>query len=294
MNTTQIRYFLVAAKCLNFTEAAQKLYISQPALSKQLHAIEEELNMILFLRNGKKVSLTPAGVVLYKELQGFEDNYFKVIQKAKSANEGNVGELHIGILQGQMVGEKFSDAYAAFSEKHPNISIFLYRDTFSGIRSRLGDGTLDIGITLGFDIDDKEKYYIEKIATSSSVFAVSRKHPLSKKEAKDWEDLKDEHFILIEERDSYAGSRMLIADCKKRGFYPNVRYVPSLETVMLCVEAGLGVGIVNTMNYLTLNPSIIILDQIKLTDTDTIMVWKKKNMNPVVPLFNNIFLNNQL
>ncbi len=291
MNTTQIRYFLVAAKCLNFTEAAQKLYISQPALSKQLHAIEKELNMILFLRSGKKVSLTPAGVVLYKELQGFEDGYHKVIQKARAANEGNVGELHIGILQGQMVGERFSEGYAAFSKKYPNIAVFLYRDTFSGIRGKLEDQTLDIGISLGFDLDDEEKYYIEKITTSKSVFAVSEKHPLSKREIIDWEDLKEEHFILIDERDSYAGSRMLIADCKKRGFYPDVRYVPSLETVMLCVEAGLGIGIVNTMNYLVLNPSIKILENIKLTDTDTVMAWKKKNMNPVIPLFKDIFLN---
>ncbi|HHV09680.1 MAG TPA: LysR family transcriptional regulator substrate-binding protein [Clostridiales bacterium] len=175
-----------------------------------------------------------------------------------------------------------------------NIAIFLYRDTFSGIRGKLEEGTLDIGISLDFDIDDGEKYYIEKITTSKTVFAVSEKHPLSKKVVTGWEDLKEEHFILIDERDSYAGSRMLIADCKKRGFYPNVRYVPSLETVMLCVEAGLGVGIVNTMNYLTLNPAIKILENIKLTDTDTVMAWERKNMNPVIPLFKDIFLNIQV
>ncbi len=53
MNTTQIKYFLAVARTLNFTEAAKKLYISQPALSKQINVLEKELNMLLFIRDQK-------------------------------------------------------------------------------------------------------------------------------------------------------------------------------------------------------------------------------------------------
>jgi Transcriptional regulator len=54
MNTLQIKYFLTAARCLNFTEAAKQLYISQPALSQQILALEKELNMQLFIRAKKE------------------------------------------------------------------------------------------------------------------------------------------------------------------------------------------------------------------------------------------------
>ena len=109
MNTTQIRYFLTAARALNFTEAARQLYISQPALSKQISAMESELNMMLFIRDKKKVRLTPAAMVLLKELPEFEQHYDDIILKAKIANEGNAGDLTIGILEGQMLGEDFSE-----------------------------------------------------------------------------------------------------------------------------------------------------------------------------------------
>ena len=86
MNTTQIKYFLTAARTLNFTEAANQLYISQPALSKQITAIESELNMQLFIRSKKKVRLTPAGAVLLKEFPGIEEHYEDVVRKARIAN----------------------------------------------------------------------------------------------------------------------------------------------------------------------------------------------------------------
>lgn len=60
MTITQIKYFITTAKCLNFTKAASQLYITQPALSRQIAAIEAELNMQLFVRNNRTVKLTPA------------------------------------------------------------------------------------------------------------------------------------------------------------------------------------------------------------------------------------------
>ena len=64
MTLTQIKYFIEVAKCLNFSEAAEHLFITQPALSRQITAIETELNMQLFIRGSKKLSLTPSGQLL--------------------------------------------------------------------------------------------------------------------------------------------------------------------------------------------------------------------------------------
>ena len=66
MNLLQIHYFLAAADCLSFTQAADLLYITQPALSRQITAIEKELNLQLFVRTIRAVRLTPAGQALYE------------------------------------------------------------------------------------------------------------------------------------------------------------------------------------------------------------------------------------
>lgn len=100
MTQLQIKYFLMAARCLNFTEAAKQLYISQPALSQQITAMEKELNMQLFIRSKGKLRLTPAGATFLEELPRYEAIFAEILKKAKFSNEGSYGMLRIGFLQG--------------------------------------------------------------------------------------------------------------------------------------------------------------------------------------------------
>ena len=71
MNSTQIKCFLALSETLNFTKAASRLYLTQPALSRQIVTLEQELNTLLFIRDSKNVSLTPAGALLSSELGAF-------------------------------------------------------------------------------------------------------------------------------------------------------------------------------------------------------------------------------
>ena len=73
MTTQQIHFFLEAARCLNFTEAARNLYVTQPTLSKQIALMESELGIQLFYRRGRTVSLTSAGLLLRTELGKLEE-----------------------------------------------------------------------------------------------------------------------------------------------------------------------------------------------------------------------------
>lgn len=290
MNTTQIKYFLAAARTLNFTEAANQLYISQPALSKQITAIENELNMMLFVRSKKKVRLTPAGAVLLKELPFLEEHYDDIIRKAKVANEGNEGELAIGILEGQMVGDAFTKSFGRFSETYPNISVRLLRDSFSGLRKQLKEETIDLAITLDFDIAGTPGLHYETIATCPAIAAVSKSHPLSKNPPTSWTELKGQTFIVVDEKDCFASARMVIDDCKRAGFTPNLKYAPSLETAMLWIEAGMGMGFINTMNNLTINPNICLLNSLPCKNTYSVLAWKHENINPAIALFTNFIL----
>ena len=289
MNTTQIKYFLAVARTLNFTEAAKRLYISQPALSKQITVMERELNMQLFIRDQKKVRLTPAGAVLFKELPKLEAHYEEILHKTNVANSGRSGELSIGVLQGQMVGDTFTRIYSLFAQKYPNISVRLCRDSFSGLRAQLDEGTIDLAITLSFDIAGIPNLQHEVLEICPAIGAVSKNHPIAQKEITSWADLKGQTLIALKEDDSYASDKMIIEDCKAAGFTPNILYASSLETAMLWTEAGLGISIVNSMNNLTQNPNIKMLTELPCKNTTSVMAWKQDNINPTIALFTNFY-----
>ena len=99
MNFIQIKYFVTAARCQNFTKAADQLYITQqPALSRQILSVERELNLQLFIRTGRNVRLTPAGRILLEKFQVIYDAYQEAVFQAKQSFKGLSGTINIGIL----------------------------------------------------------------------------------------------------------------------------------------------------------------------------------------------------
>ena len=155
MNSLQIKYFLTAARCLNFTEAAAQLYISQPALSQQISALEKELNMQLFVRSKKKVYLTPAAVVLLDELPDYERLYEDILTRARLANEGNSGIIRLGVLQGQCLEKELLEKYFNFRREHPNIAFDISSYSFGKLKEKLDEKRLDMIYTTSFDIQDR-------------------------------------------------------------------------------------------------------------------------------------------
>ena len=98
MTTQQIRFFLAAAECLNFTEAAKRLFVAQSTLSKQIALLEDELGMKLFYRNNRTVGLTPAGVLLRGEMDRVRHRLTEAIDRARHVDQGLDGRLCVGVL----------------------------------------------------------------------------------------------------------------------------------------------------------------------------------------------------
>lgn len=88
MTIAQIKYFVTVAKCLSFTKAAEQLFVSQPALSRHIKNMEEELNIQLFVRTSNGIRLTPAGSSLYVGMLDLYNNYMEMVQKAGKDTEG--------------------------------------------------------------------------------------------------------------------------------------------------------------------------------------------------------------
>lgn len=288
MNMVQINYFLTTAKCLNFTEAATQLFISQPTLSRQINAMENELNLLLFMRDSHNVQLTPAGSYLFKELARLYDDYQKIISTARDENEGISATLNIGILDGHVVSDFLPKVLKSCFDKYPNIRINLSRGSFKSLTDGLYDKSLDVIITLYFDIAAKEKINFNKIKPTTDTIVMLKSHPLSNSTTVTFKDFKDDTFIFISPDDSAIAADNVINSCKSEGFYPKFKLAPNLETLMLWVESGIGVSVINTDNALINNPNLKMIPlglDVPYNDTFLVLAWHNNNINPSIPIF---------
>lgn len=290
MNQLQIKYFLTAARCLNFTEAAKELYISQPALSQQMSALEKELNMQLFIRKKGKLFLTPAAVVLLHDLPKYEDLYSDIVKRAQSANEGKTGSLIIGNMEGQSMPEKTLKRFFEFRELHPEIEINIKCYSFGKLKRHLAEDTLDLVYTPNFLLDDIPGYRTEAVDINRAYVIISKHHPLARKKITDLYQLKDETFLFLKEKESETLNEYMRRDCENSGFTPTIKYVDSLDENITCVEWGMGIGVTNFQSLGCFNPNIKVLKQIKLEDHKFVFGWKQNNDNPSIALFINYML----
>lgn len=286
MNTTQIKCFLTLADTLNFTKAAGRLYLSQPALSRQIAALEQELNALLFIRDQKSVRLTPAGALLARELGGIQSALEDLVARVQTVSWGYTGTLTIGVLEGQWMGEEFTSLYRRFMDTYPNIDFRMGQGSFGALRRQLDSGEIDIAITLEFDVSGLDELLSRPLSRDQAVFAISKERPLAQKETITFEDLMGETLLVISPEDCRMGGELLFGHLREMNLNArSIRYAPNLSTVMLWVEAGLGVGIINHQSNLARNPNIRLISEIPLKDASPCVAWRKDNLNPAIALF---------
>lgn len=286
MNSTQIKCFLALSETLNFTKAASRLYLSQPALSRQIVTLEQELNTLLFIRDSKNVCLTPAGTLLANEVRDIYSSLEALISRVQAVGMGYNGMLTVGVLEGQWMGDALSRLCRSFIKQYPNIDFRLQQGSFSTLRQQLADGKIDAAITLEFDIREMSGVVWKVFEEDSAVFSVSRSLRLAQRETVRIEDILQETIIAISPQDSRAGHDKLMNYLKKQGeLSQRVLYAPNFSTLTLWVEAGLGVGIMNHSSALAKNTTVRLLPEIPLDDAHNCVVWRQDSTNPAVELF---------
>ncbi len=290
MNMMQMKYFIMAAKCLNFTKAADKLFITQPALSRQIAAMESELNMQLFVRNNRSVKLTPAAVVLLEEFQKIYDSYNLALAKAANSFAGMNGELNIGILEGTYVGDLFPGVLRHFAEYYPQVKINLRNYSFNALVEKLYSNELDMIITLKFDVEGRDKIQYEVIEYSKDHVVVHKNHRLVNAKYVKLSDFKDDTIMMVSTEDSEMSPKLILDACKSCGFTPKVKFASSLQEEMLWVEAGVGVCILDSRNILHNSTSVKFLEVDTISDPSLTLAWNVDNYNPMREIFKDNFL----
>lgn len=218
MEIRQIIYFLEVAKAGTFSAAAKTLYISQPALSKAVKNLEQELGTKLFVQVDNKTTLTDVGRVLYDKSQVLIDNYNALIDAVGEVADKNRGWIRIGIPYG-LGSMLFYRLVSDFSERYPNVEIIVSGHGSRYIRELVAESKVDIGITIiPPEIDSRLKS--ESIISDRYFLMVNNSHPLAGRESVSFKELQDETFIML--NDEFATTEVTKGNCQAAGFSPKV------------------------------------------------------------------------
>lgn len=285
MTLTQISYFLEVARCLNFTEAARHLYITQPTLSRQITAIESELNMQLLIRNQKSLKLTPGGIILRDELGRMMEDYQQILEKAERASRGMSGSLRIGVLEGHGISEILPEVLEYFEKSYPNIKIYLRCYSYHQLAELLYQKEIDAIITYDFHVRGSEDILTLPVQQVHPVLALPRRNPLAQKEDIQISDLKNESLVIVNEQECSTGVDLIIHTCREYGgFYPDFYFVDTMEDAILWVEAGMKCALFNTGMNIMENKSVKIVEFPELPTMDVVLGWYRKNDNEALAL----------
>lgn len=289
MTSTQIEYFLSAAKHLNFTRVADEYYTTQPTVSRQIAMLEEEIGLALFERSGKKLLLTPEGQLLKTEWARFPQMLESTLYRARQLEFGLSGNLNIGCLTTLNTDIYVEPPLTAFAKANPNVDISIEYGSFSVLRERLESGACDIVFTLGFDLAAYENVESLVCYRAQPMLIMSREHPLAKQENCKLSDFAEETFLLPDISECFGRGNVLREILSACGI-PDARigYVRNQESILLNVRAGRGVSILTSCHWSMFDAKfkyLPLLDEPLLPKPSLVAIWKKENKNQVMPHF---------
>lgn len=285
-----LTYFLAVAEELHFRKAAEKLFISQPGLSRQIKQMEDLLQAQLFVRDNKKVGLTPAGYYL----KGQAEAIFKELKETKRQlqliGEGDTGELRIGFL-GSAMQTVIPNLLVAVKGKYPKIKTALEeRSNQEQVEAVLKDE-----LDLGFVRLDRVPAALNMQTVFEDTFSLvlPESYPMLTREYKGMQRFAADNFILFSQDYSPFYYDTIMSICADAGFKPKVSHKSvHAHTIFKLVENNLGIAIVPTALQagFQMRVKFIELKDVKQRALLSV-IWKKENANPVLKNCMDLLLN---
>ena len=196
MELRLLRYFLTVAKEQSFTKAAEQLHITQPTLSRQMAAFEEELGVTLFIRSGKKISLTEEGILLKRRALEILNLEEKTLEELKGKEDVVEGTITIGCGEFAAV-ETLAEICKIYKEKYPLVQIVLHTATADAVYEMMNKGLVDIALFME-PVDTEGLDYIRITDRDHWCVGMRPDDPLAEKEFIKKEDLIGKPLILPE------------------------------------------------------------------------------------------------
>ena len=281
-----VQEYLTLAETLNFSKAAEQCYITQPAFSRHIAQIEEEMGAKLFERDTRNVRLTPAGEAVQRQFRGMMQCYELAREQAQFLAAGRTGAL--ALMSPYYWTEKFSEPVVArFREQYPGCDVYISScQPVEGLQSMF-DGQADIALSMEMASVDPSVRRVP-FAREQLAVAVLDDHPLADRPSIRLEDLKDEVFVSLKLGETDAGDTnvtYITNRLKQHGIHASrIVYTQQIDTLGMTMR---GCGGVSVMPYSIRHMDRSYLRFIPLEDEDSTismcLYYRTDNDNPLIP-----------
>lgn len=244
MELRHLRYFIAVAEELHFGRAAERLGISQPPLSQQIQALEEELGGRLFERNNRRVALTEVGRLFLGEARQVLEQADKALDLARRAQRGELGELRIGFTSSAPFTSSIPRSIFAFRQAYPDVHLQLQEMSSREVAEALLAERLQVGMIRPLELP--EGLQRRELFREPLVAVLRADHPLAagSEAGISLVDLADEPFVFFPRAFGTGLYAQLLEMARRAGFTPRIaQEAGEAMTIIGLVAAGLGVSV---------------------------------------------------
>src|SRR5262245_4570752 len=287
MELRHLRYFVAVGEEQHFGRAAERLHLAQPALSRQIQDLENEIGFKLFERLPRGVKITRAGQSFLEDARRILQELNTATMRAGRVARGQSGTLRIGFPESASWHGVVPNSFRQFRQRQPDAELQLTPlnslDQVEAIRSN----RLDAGFVFNMPKSEREFEQLQ-VAMHNVVVAAPKGHPLFKIKKLRLRDLADTPFVLFPRRESPAYYDRLMRECSRRGLKDlRIIYDAANEaTILSLVLHGMGVAFVSEATRWRCPKSVGILPVIDLdVPFPLTLIWRRENNSPLLTKF---------
>lgn len=288
MTNLHIQYFLEVARLNSFTKAAEKLYVAQPSISRQISNLEHELGVALFDRTKSTIQLTEAGKIMFHFFEETQDAFHKNLELAKLSTQAFSGTIKVGFPSYFNKSALWDHVHSAFVSNFPNIQLQLYMFPIRILLDKINNNELDIVLCYDDYLNNNPSYNMIHVLNAPGYVFYHRNNPLCNRENLSLHDFQNQTlYTLPASEDPYCKKSML-RFCREQNIIPATIYeVTNTETLLFTLSRGDGYTLFANWLQPLDDPSY---QKIPINHIDSMsLFWKKKNDSKLLSLFANEF-----
>ena len=286
MNSFQIACFVEAARCGSFSDAASKLFVSQPTLSRNVSSLEKELGLPLFDRNTfQGIELTEQGGIMLEAFTSAQKIISEAAMHAKSVTHEEKVAVNLGLLHGQMLDDALYDFIGSFKLQNPNAEMGIRHANFDELMAWLQSGEIDATVMPEWQLDGLRNLTLTHICDLPTVLVVPKRAlPHPERRTYSLREFEDNVFICVDANKDPHSTELLVELLGELGISPHLRTVPNIEAQIHTVEMGEGVMLINPYNSICYSPSVICVEVAELRAQPFALAWRKHSQSAAVKL----------
>jgi DNA-binding transcriptional LysR family regulator len=281
-----LRYYIAVGEEEHFGRAAERLRVAQPALTRQIKQLEEEIGYALFERLKRGVRLTEAGRSFLDEARRLLSDLERAVEQTRLVAQGKVGRLRIGFTDSATYSGEIPSILRDFRDRWPDVRLDLFPSTSVATGEQLREQRLDLGFVYALPTD-LPQLKSHRISAERIVLALPQSHPLVKRKRVKLGDLKGEPFVWIPRVAAPLYYDRVLSACHAAGLTLNIAQEGNNDTTMLSLVAG-GIGLSFTIKSAERRkPDSVILKEVedlRLT-VNLSAIWREDNKLPALRKF---------